>query len=217
MIRRHLILIAASLTLSGVVTAKVPDEPRPKGNKFAVEMFRIDSPQGFDKDKFKQDNESIEQLFNSKENRVKAYPVVYAEQGKTAVSDQTTSMMLPEDYNVVNGKLIPVERLQRIGVRSEVTVTALRNNSATFNLKFHHQEIKGYDEYKLKGDHNARIPHFETRKVDTELTQVLGSWVVVGGIESVVDEQVKTAYYIVRVTRPSSGFGSRSVGSWQSL
>ena len=215
MTKRCTILLPAALLLSAAALAAVPKPPQPKDGDFAVEMFRIDSPNAFDKDTFKQDNQSIEQLFSDQRNQVKAYPVVYADQGVAAVNDQTTEMMLPEDFNVVNGKLIPIERLQRIGVRSEVTVIGLKNNSATFQLKFHHQEIKGYDEYKLKGGHDARVPFFETRKVDTELTQVLGSWVVVGGIESVVDQQIKTAYYIVRVTKPTTG--NRSTDGWQSL
>lgn len=206
MMKRKLLLNTLALALTGTALAVVPDMPKPKGNQFAVQLFRVDSPRPFDKEKFKQDSESILELFNAKENYTKAYPTIYAELGKPAVNDQTKSMMLPTDYNVVNGEPVAVEALQHIGVRAEITIHDYRNDTATFNLKFHHQEIKGYDEYLLKGGKSVRIPIFETRKVDTDLSQVLGSWVVVGGIESSTGEKTSTAYYIIRVTRPIAGF-----------
>ena len=207
----------ALLALAAAALGAVPEMPRPKGNKFAVQLFRVDSPKAFNQESFKQDNASIERLFSAEENKVTAYPVVYADVGKSAVSDQTKSVMLPDDFHVVDGQLVPVESLQHIGVRAEVGLREFKNTAATFTRKFHYQEITGYDEYKLKGGHSARVPLYETRKVDTELTQVLGSWVVVGGIETEVEGEAKTAYFIVRVTRPSAGFGSGNAQGWQSL
>lgn len=198
---KGLTFLFLQLVLSGWCTsAQMPDLPTPRGNQFAVELFSIKTPESFNQASLQKYSKSVDQLFMSEKNEVHAYPALYTRKGMTVENDQTEDMMLPESYNVVNGKPVPVNTLQHIGVRTRITINESARNSVSFQIDFHHQTIKGNDTYKLGNGMEVEIPYFEIRKVNTEVTQRLGSWVVLGGIEDVSGSF--TTYYIIRITRP---------------
>lgn len=187
---------------SSHVRADIPEAPVPQANKFAVELFKIESPAPFEQDKFVKSNISIPELFKQDENRIEAYPVLYCALGSPAICDQTKTVQMPENFNVKDGKAIPVEIPVVLGMLSEVTVVSLKNNIATYQLDFSYNELKGYDEYVLKGDINVQLPLFETRKINTELSQSLGSWLVLGGFSDDGENGILSTYYVIRITRP---------------
>lgn len=200
------ILTLAALLLSSVaISREVPKLPEPNGNQFAVELFKIETPYPFDQNKFNQGAKAFEEMFISEESVVSAHPVMYAKVGEMVENDQTEEALFPKDYNVVNGKPVPVNKLQHLGTRTRVTLNSATQTSATFHIDFHHQVLKGYDTYKLGNNIEVKMPIFETRKVNTEVTQPLNSWIVVGGIESKKKEKIKTAYYIIRISKPGNG------------
>ncbi len=194
----------------------MPDLPKPDGNKFAVQLFKIVSPGAFDPNSFERNNESIERLFTAANNEITPYPTVYAKLGVLATHDRTLSVKTPIDYNLVNGEVVAVEESRDLGVKIDVTITAYRNETATFSLHFTHQEIKGHEVVELREGLTARKPFFEKRQVNTELTQALGSWVVLGGITSGEGADKRTTHYLIRITRPVATF-NESAKSWRSI
>ena len=205
-----------SFTIAVSAVAAVPDMPEPKGNKFAVQLFKIVSPGAFDPRSFKRNNESIERLFTDATNAITSYPTVYAELGVRATHDRTLSVKMPIDYNLVNGEVVPVEESRALGVKVAVTVTAYKNETTTFTLHFSHQEIKGHEDVKLREGVTARKPLFEKREVNTELSQTLGSWVVLGGITSGESADEHTTHYLIRITRPVATF-TEPAGRWRPI
>lgn len=193
---------AALLLCIAVPAAEVPELPAPRGGQFAVELYKIVTPRPFDQKSFRKEPESIAQLFQAAENSVTSQPVLYTELGGTAENDQTREMLLPEDYNVVGGKAVPVNKLYHIGVRTRVKILNATRTTAAVHIDFHHQVLKGYEKCKLGQDLEAELPIFDIRKVNTEITHKLDSWVVLGGIESEEDGAVRTSYYIIRISRP---------------
>ncbi len=181
---------------------EVPQLPAPNGGQYAIELFKIETPHPFDQLSFKQDDEVIEHMFTASENTVSSLPVMYANIGETVENDQTEKVLLPEDYNVVGGKPVPINKLQHLGTRTRVTLKKASQTTATLHLNFHHQVLQGYETYKLGREVEVEIPYFETRKVDTVIVQKLGSWIVVGGIESKEEGSIKTSYYIIRISKP---------------
>lgn len=183
-------------------SAEVPELPTPKGNQFAVELFKIETPHPFNMNSFSQNPASIERMFKSAENTVSSQPVMYAKLGAMVENDQTQKVMFPEDFNVVGGKIVPIQKLHHLGARTRVTVREVTSQTATVHIDFHHQVLKRHDKHTLGNGAEVELPIFEIRKVNTEITQKLNSWVVVGGIESKEEDQIRTAYYIIRVSRP---------------
>lgn len=197
-------LVGLSVGLSVVnIHAQIPDIPSPNGYNFAVELYEIESPKPFDQNSVDLYSKSVDKLFTNEENTVNAYPVLYAKPGVMVENDQTEAIMFPESFNVVNGKPIPIETLQHIGSRTRVTILETPPREVTFLIDFHYQRVKGYDKYNIGKDLAVEMPYFEMRKVNTQLTQTLGSWVVLGGIESKAEGKLKTTYYVIRISHPS--------------
>lgn len=195
-------LAAALLLGASAPGAEVPELPAPRGNQFAVELYKIVSPRRFDQKNFRREPESIAQMLHAGENTVTPHPVLYAELGGTAENDQTRMTLLPEDFNVVDGKTVPINKLYPIGARTRIEFLSATERTAKIHIDFHHQELKGYEKYKLGRNIEAELPVFEVRKVNTEVDLRLGSWVVLGGIESQEDGKFRTSYYVIRISRP---------------
>jgi hypothetical protein len=183
--------------------AGMPDIPRPNQNKYAIELFSIETPDPFDEARFLKNKISIERLFEQSENRIHAYPVMYALIGMAAVCDKTIPEELTADYNLINGKAVPINETYHLGMKSEVTILNMKNNVATYLLDFSYKELRGYDEYVLKDDIKAQVPYFEARRINTELSQALGSWLILGGFSSSKEDGIESTYYIIRITKPS--------------
>lgn len=180
----------------------VPEPPSPQANKFAIELFKIESAAPFEQEKFVKNKISIPELFKQGKNQIEAYPVLYCAMDTVAICDQTETVQMPENFNVKDGKAVPIETPVVLGMLTQVTVTSLKNNIATYQLDFSFNELKGYDEYVLKGDIKVKLPFFETRKINTELSQSLGSWLVLGGFSDDGEDGIHSTYYVIRITRP---------------
>ena len=196
-----IMMLFALLLSINAIAREVPELPKPKGSHFTVELFKIETPYPFDQNNFNQGSKAIEEMFTSEDSVVSAHPVMYAMIGEMVENDQTEKTLFPVDYNVVNGKPVPVNKLQHLGTRTRVTLNSATQTSATFHIDFHHQVLKRYETYKLGNRIEVEMPIFETRKVNTEVTQPLNSWIVVGGIESRDEGKLKTAYYIIRISK----------------
>lgn len=195
--------IAALVLLSTLSTkAEVPEIPLPNGNKFAIELFKIESPAPFEPETFIKSNISIPELFEQESNKIHGYPTLYSTMGDSAICDQTKSVRMAENYNVKDGKTVPVEKTFVLGMLAEVTITKLQNNVATYKLDFSYNELQGYNDFNLKKDLVVQIPYFETRKINTELSQSLGSWLVLGGFSDNGEDGIHSTYYVIRITRP---------------
>ncbi|MDZ8118120.1 hypothetical protein [Pontiella agarivorans] len=196
------ILILHTLTAGNAAHAQIPDAPQPQHNKFAIELFRIESPNPFEEARFLKQNISIPELFENAQNRINTYPVLYSALGIPAICDQTKCVHMAENYNIKDGKAVPVKSKVELGMRTKVTIRKLENNMATYELEFSNKELKGYEEVILKNDIHVKLPRFETRQINTELNQSLGSWLVLGGLSGSGDNGIHSTYYIIRITRP---------------
>lgn len=198
-------IIAYALVLllpTAVQAAEIPNLPPPRENQFAVELFKIVTPRPFDQAAFRQEPEFIEEMFHAGENAVTPEPVIYTQLGGVAENNQTREVSLPEDYNVVGGKAVPINKIHRIGVRTRVHIISATRTTAAIHIDFHHQVLKGYKKHKLGNGIEVKLPEFDLRQVNADLDYQFNSWVVVGGIEAEEDGQILTSYYIIRISRP---------------
>jgi hypothetical protein len=82
---------------------------------------------------------------------VNAYPALYTDQNTEIVCDQTKSIQLSYDYNLVNGTPVPLQKKYDLGMKAKITILNDQQNMIDYSIQFSHLALKGYDEYTLKG------------------------------------------------------------------
>ncbi len=128
----------------------------------------------------------FEELIKRPNIEIAEFPVVYAGLGESVTNDQTRSVSLPEDYDIVDGKVIAKEKIIKLGYSVAVTVNKIENGSINYHLNASHKELAGFDEYKTENGLVVKMPYFKGRSIDTDLTHEPNSWLVMGGL---IDEK----------------------------
>jgi len=147
----------------------------------------------------------IEELIKSPNIEIAEFPVVYAGLGESVTNDQTKSVSLPEDYDIVDGKAVVKEKICKLGYSTSVTINKMENGAISYHLNASHQELVGFDEYKTENGISVKMPFFEKRAVDTDLTQQPNSWIGMGGLVDEKPDGKKTNQLIcVRIIPPNT-------------
>ena len=147
----------------------------------------------------------IEGILKSPDVEVHKFPVVYADLGESVTNDQTKSVSLPEDYEVVDGKAVAKEKICKLGDFTSVRVDKIENGAISYHLTVSHRELVGFDEYKIEHGLEVKMPFFEARSIDTSLTQQPNSWSVIGGfVHQKSDGEKMHQMICVRVIPPNA-------------
>jgi hypothetical protein len=174
--KKWITIFFAVTLISGCST--IPSTPKPQSEKYTFQVIRVEIPVG-DLPACHHDAEKIIKHPNAE---ISEYPIVIAGLGESVTNDQTKSVSMAEDYTVIDGKAVAKERIVQLGDSVSVTVDKIEDGAISYHLDANHKELIGFDEYKIENGLNLKIPFFEKRAVDTDLTQQPNSWLSLGGL-----------------------------------
>lgn len=172
-------LIVVTL-ISGCSTT--PDTPKPHPEKYTFQVISLEIPETTGLTT----SPTIEELMHHPDATIIDYPIVIAGLGESVTNDQTKSVLLAEDFSVIDGKAVAEENTHKLGHLVSVAVNEIKNDAVSYHLNAQYNEVVGYDDYDLGGGLAVKMPRLERRSVDTELKQKPNSWVMLGGL---VDER----------------------------
>ena len=219
--------ILLALALSSTVYSKTPELPNPQEGKYSIQIIKVQTSASTDPleylENFKPENALYttgagtnqthvfphdsaipsvpEKILEDPSSEIFEYPILYTVIGSSVTNDQTKTVLFPQDYKVEKGKAIPLdEKPIKLGLYIATTVTEQKNGVVDLHLDFYTNEIKGYDEYDVGSGVKVKMPFFDTRNIDTDVTIPLGGWLTLGGLKvSAEEEQSKNTVYFVRV------------------
>jgi len=198
------LFIASFLAISASSAySVVPTEPKPCDDKLAVQVIKVEIPKKIDP--ASGFVPTPDELLYDGSNTLTQYPILYAAAGSAVTNDQTTSVSFPEDYEVVDGKTIPKEKVCKLGLSIVVEISKIENDVANLHLHFSKKNHTGYDESTAQDGTQIKMPIFETREMDTNVSLALGHWIVLGGLSDGSSEgREVTTYYLIRVKNPTA-------------
>ena len=195
---KRILSLAALAVISGCST--IPSNPEPHPEKYTFQVIGIEIPAA-EADLLSGD---VDQILECPDADITEYPVVVAGAGDSATNDQTTAVAFPVDYNIVDGKAVAQENIQKLGHLVAVTIDEIKDGVIRYQLKLHDQQLKGYDEYNLEDGIAVKMPYFETRGINTRLQQTPDAWVVMGGLVDERSDGTKLTQIIgVRIIAPA--------------
>lgn len=194
--RKVIVGLVCIIATSSVYSA-IPSEPKPKEGELAVQVVQVEHPKKIDVTfDYVHDSEVI---FKDGSNTLTQYPTLYVAVGSVVTNDQTTSVAFPEDYDIVDGKAIPKEKIVKLGRSIVVELSNRRDGMVDLKMSFIDIELKGYDDIALKGGIQVKMPYFNRRTFNRDFSVVLGDWMVLGGGRFDSKKEM-TTYYLLRVT-----------------
>lgn len=141
----------------------------------------------------------LAESLNNTNSVIYTYPTLYAEIGETVGDDQTEEVSMPESYDLIDGKVVPKEKLVRLGKAVEVSIPGIEGENITYSLSVYNKSFKGYDIYPLEDGIEVKMPYFETRSINTEITHPLNRWISMGGR---LDKKGNSFFFYVRIVPP---------------
>ena len=190
--------LIATVLISGCST--LPSDPDPHAEKFTFQVVGVEIP-STDVDIMSPD---FDKILEHPDAEITEYPIVMAGNGESVTNDQTTAVSLPEDYDIVDGKAVAKESIQKIGHLVAITVDEVKDEVIRYHLKLHDQKLMGYDEYNVEGGITVEMPLMETRGINTQLAQTPNTWVTMGGLVEETSDGTKMTQCIgVRIIPPA--------------
>lgn len=177
------------------VYSAVPSEPKPKEGELAVQVVQVEHPKKIDITLDYAHEPEV--IFKDGSNTLTQYPTLYVAVGSVVTNDQTTSVAFPEDFDIVDGKAIPKEKIIKLGRSIVVELSNRRDDMVDLKMSFVNRELKCYDDITLDGGIQVKVPYFNVTKFNRDFSVVLGDWMVLGG--GVDSENEMTTYYLLRV------------------
>ena len=219
--------ILLTIALSSTVYSKIPELPKLQEGKYAIQIIKVETSASTDPSEYldniktetvfyttgtetnqtqvspldSADPSLPEKILEDPSSEIFEYPILYAENGSSVTNDQTETVLFPQDYKVENGKAVPLdEKPIKLGLSITTTVTERKNGVVDLHLDFYTKEIKRYDEIDIGSGLKAKVPFFNARKFNTDVTIALGEWLTIGGLKnSAKDDQSKNTVYFIRV------------------
>ena len=174
-----------------------PSTPTPHMEKYTFQVIHIEIPEAT----FQTPLPDVEELIQYPNAKISEYPIVLAGLGESVTNDQTKSVLMPEDYDIVDGELIAKEKIVKLGYSTSITVDKIENGVVSYHLNASYQELKGFDEHKTEGG-IAKMPFFNRRAVNTNLTQQPNSWVSMGGLVDETNGEKISLFIGIRIIPP---------------
>jgi len=125
--------------------------------------------------------EQVEEILKHSETTTVTFPVVYAGLGESATNDQTETVEMTTDADIVEGKVVYKKEPIKVGMMVSVEVLEAEDNRVCYKLNIMNKDLIGYDTHQPEEGLEVRMPFFEARSIDTKITQAPDSWRYVGG------------------------------------
>lgn len=124
----------------------------------------------------------IEELLKRPDITIVEFPVVYAAAGESVTNDQTKTVEMAVDANIINGKVVYKKEPCKLG--KSVSILFKREDAAgiSYQIDAMNKKLTGFDDYKTKEGLEVRMPYFASSRVNTKIIQSPNSWVSLGGL-----------------------------------
>lgn len=196
--KNWIVSLFVAVFISGCSTT--PETLNPHPEKYTFQVISIEIPEAISLEI----SSDVESLIQHPAAEIIKYPVVVAGMGESVTNDQTRSVLLAEDYNVVDGKAVAKEKIQKLGYLVSIQVNEIKNGAVNYHLDAQFKEVVGYDEYNLGGDIAVKMPYMESRGINTDLQQNSNSWVMLGGLVDERSDGTRMSYTMgVRIIPPA--------------
>ena len=175
--------------ISGCKTT--PSTPKPNKDKYTFQCLYITIPGDSLEDSFSlkgnqatlsKTQSQLDDILSHPDAEVIELPIVIAGIGESVTNDQTKAVLLPEDYDIVDGKAVAKNTIIHIGKSFSVTPIKVENGIVISKILPSWTKLKGYDEYKIEDDISVKMPMFERKVVDSVLSLELNAWTLLGGL-----------------------------------
>ncbi len=181
--KSHIISLLALAFITGC--SSVPEKIKPHDQKYTVQVIKANAPQGIVSwmpSSSEENDKQAEAIFSHPDTKLTAFPIVHVQAGGANTNDQTKSVMLPEDYSIVDGKAVAKEKECKLGKFVSVEIENIEGDTISYKLDVFDRKIKGHDDYKVGEGITVSIPFMENSAINTRVTQKMNSWVLLGGL-----------------------------------
>lgn len=126
--------------------------------------------------------QQVDKIISHPDSLVDEFPIVRVRLGETVISDQTKTELMAVDADVINGKVVYEKEPTKFGKEVSVTVKEVNGDVVTYNIHLMKRDFIGFNTHETKDGLQFEFPFFEGVEADTELTQKINSWLVLGGL-----------------------------------
>ena len=133
-------------------------------------------------------------------------PIVYAGIGESATNDQTETVDMAFDAEIIDGEVVYEKKPLKVGKEVSVEVLKAENNLVSYKIYLMNRKLIGFDVvHRTEEGQEVKMPFFELTKLDTKITQVADSWISTGGIvEQQGTEPKIRRMLLIRVIAPKT-------------
>ncbi|MDF7801063.1 hypothetical protein P4C99_16420 [Pontiellaceae bacterium B1224] len=130
-------------------------------------------------------SDAVEKMMVIPEINKSKLPAIQLAAGEQFIDDTTEMIELPIDYDVVDGKTIIMDKETfRVGRSIDIHLIEVADSIATYNLKLFFGQLMGFDTYTLSNGDKIEMPWVQSSLGNTQYTQPLDTWYIVGGFTS---------------------------------
>ena len=121
----------------------IPPNPAPDSEKYTFQVISIEIPteaatdypyQMTGENNLQLSAPDTEALIKHSKSKIVEYPIVIAGVGESAVNDQTKTISVPEDFEVIGGKAVVKEKNIKLGYMVSVRVDEVKDDLITYHL-----------------------------------------------------------------------------------
>lgn len=146
------------------------------------------------------------------------FPLVQLSVGERVINDQTETIELPSDYDVVDDKAtVSMMEPFRSGLSIDIELIEVNTSTSTYLLKLHSGQVAGFDIFTLPTGDEIKMPQRFTISRSTEIIQPLNSWNMIGGLVTEKTEGDETSgksqVIYIRILPPSATVESSANGT----
>ena len=191
-----------------------PSSPKPHKTKYAFQCLQVSIPEevaqaiaiDINDPGQKITQPQIDMVIKHPEATIIRLPIVYAGLGESATNDQTETVDMPVDAEIVDGEIVYKKEPLKVGKEVSVEVLKAEDNIVSYKIHLMNKKLIGFDVvHRTEEGQEVRMPFFEIRGVDTKITQAADSWISAGGLVEQQGTEPKThTILLIRVIGPTT-------------
>ena len=210
--KKLLACLFTAVLITGCSTT--PSSPKQHQTKYAFQCLQVSIPEyvvqavkiNINDPVQKLTQLQIETVINHTEATIIRMPIVYAGIGESATNDQTETVDMAFDAEIVDGEVVYKKKPLKVGKEVSVEVLKAEDNIVSYKIHLMNKELMGFDVvHRTEEGQEVRMPFFENREVKTKITQAADSWISAGGLVEQQGTEPKThTMLLIRVIGPTT-------------
>lgn len=191
-----------------------PSSPKPHQTKYAFQCLQVSIPEDAaqaikinnDVPDHKLTQPQIDMAVSHPEATIIRLPIVYAGIGESATNDQTETVEMPFDADIVDGEVVYEKKPLKVGMAVSVEVLKAEAHLISYKIHLLNRKLIGFDVvHRTEEGQEVKMPFFEVTEVNTKITQAADSWIVTGGMIAQQGTEPKIRrMLLIRVIAPTT-------------